>query len=144
VRQVSPSQASAGQAVVPQVVVSGCGASLHALVPLQVTLRQSVDAQSTDVPLQLPPKHRSLNVQGSESLHATWVRQAHVPPALVQRQVVPPQLTSWHRVWLPALQVCTAPPPQIPSALAAPQPTQAWPTISWLWPQLSGQSPSVV
>jgi hypothetical protein len=124
--------------------VSGCGVSVHEELPLHVTLRHSVDAQVTLVPLQLPPKHRSLNVQGSESLHATCVRQAQVPPAFVQRYVVPPQTTSWHRVWLPALQVCTAPPPQIPSAFAGPQPAQAWPTISWFAPQLSGQSPSVV
>jgi hypothetical protein len=143
-RQVSPSQASAGQAETPQAVVSGSGASVQELVPLQVTLRHSVEAQVTDVPLQLPPKQTSLNVQGSESLHATCVRQAHVPPALVQRYAVPPQLASWHRVWLPALQVCTAPPPQIPSALAGPQPTQVWPTISWLAEQLSGQAPSAV
>jgi hypothetical protein len=71
--------------VVPQVVASGSGTSVHDEVPLHVTLRQSVDAQVTNVPLQLPPRHTSLNVQGSESLQATWVRHCQVPPVFVQR-----------------------------------------------------------
>ena len=82
--QVSPLQLSAGQAVVPQVVVSGSGVSVQLLVPLQAELMQAVEVQLTEVPLQLPPKQTSLYVHALPSLHGTDVRHAQVPPALVQ------------------------------------------------------------
>ena len=117
---------------------------MQVLVPLQVRVMQSVDVQVIDVPLQVPPKHASLYVHGSPSLHATPVRHSHVPPVLVQLYWAPPQLMVWQRVWFEALHMCTAPPEQIPSAPAAPQPKQDWPTINWLAVQVSGQAPSVV
>jgi hypothetical protein len=45
--------------VVPQVVVSGSTVSVHVLVPLQVEVRQAVEVQVIEVPLQLPPKQAS-------------------------------------------------------------------------------------
>ena len=96
---------------------------MHVAVPLHVELMQAVEVQVTVVPPQTPPEQASLNVHGSPSLHATDVRQAQVPPALVQRYVVPPHVMDWHRSWLAALHVCTVPPEQIPSAPAGPQPT---------------------
>ena len=56
---MSPSQASAGQAVVPHVVDVDLGVSVQVLVPLHVKVMQAVDVQVTEVPLQLPPKQRS-------------------------------------------------------------------------------------
>jgi hypothetical protein len=44
-------------------------------------------------------------VQTFESSQAVSVRQAQLPPALVQRHVCPPQPMVWHRVWVDALQV---------------------------------------
>ena len=44
----------------PQVVVSGSGVSVHVLVPLQTEVRQAVEVQLTEVPLQLPPEQTSL------------------------------------------------------------------------------------
>jgi hypothetical protein len=57
--QVVPLQVSAGQAALPQVVVSGSGVSVQLLEPLHVLVMQDVDVQVTEVPLQLPPKQRS-------------------------------------------------------------------------------------
>ena len=104
---------------------------MQVLVPLQVRVMQSVDVQVIDVPLQVPPKHASLYVHGSPSLHATDVRHSQLPPALVQRYWVPPQVMVWHRVWVPTSQVYTVPPLQIPAAFAGPQPAQDRPTTSW-------------
>jgi hypothetical protein len=50
----------------------------------------------------------------------------------------------WHKSWVAALHVFTAPPEQNPSAPADPQPTQNWPMMIWLAEQVSGQGPSVV
>jgi hypothetical protein len=83
-------------------------------------------------------------VHGSLSSHVTAMRQAHVPPAFVQRYVVPAQISVWHKLWVAALQVLTAPPEQNPSASAEPQPTQNWPTMIWFAEQVSGQVPFVV
>jgi hypothetical protein len=55
---------------------------------------------------------------------------------------VPPQTLVWHESDEP--QVATDPPEQMPSAPAAPQPTQYWPVMIWLGVQVSGQVPSVV
>jgi hypothetical protein len=79
-----------------------------------------------------------------ESSHITDVRQAQVPPLLVQRYVVPPQVKVWHRVWVEALHVYDPPPEQIPSPSAGPQPTHDWPMVIWLAVQVSGQVTLVV
>jgi len=44
---------------VPQLCVSGSGASVHALVPLHDLVMQSVDAQTTLVPWHTPPAQTS-------------------------------------------------------------------------------------
>jgi hypothetical protein len=71
--------------VVPHVVDEGFGVSVHVLVPLHVEFMQSVDVQVTVVPVQLLPEQASLKVHRLPSSHATDVRQAQVPPELVQR-----------------------------------------------------------
>jgi hypothetical protein len=70
---------------VPHVVDDGFGVSVHALVPLHAELMQSVDVQVIVVPVQLLPEQASLKVHRLPSSHATDVRQAQVPPLLVQR-----------------------------------------------------------
>ena len=128
----------------PHVVDDGFGVSVHALVPLHVDVMQAVSVQVIAVPVQLPALQASLKVHGFESSHATAVRQAQVPPVLVQRYVVAPQVLTWHRVWLAALHVYNVPPLHIPAAPAGPQPAQYWPTVSWFAVQVSGQVPSSV
>jgi hypothetical protein len=130
--------------VVPHDVDEGFGVSVQVLVPLHTELMQAVGAQVTVVPVQLAPMQASLKVHRSPSSQAAEVRQAHVPPALVQRRVEPPQLTVWHGVWVAAVQVCVTPPEQMPSAPAEPQPMQDWPTVSMFAVQISAQAPSVV
>jgi hypothetical protein len=46
--------------VVPHDVDEGFGVCVQVLVPLHVEFMQSVEAQVTAVPLQLPPKQASL------------------------------------------------------------------------------------
>ena len=128
----------------PHTVDEGFGVSVHALVPLHAELMQSVDVQVTVVPVQLLPEQASLKVHRFESSHATDVRQAQVPPALVQRYVVPPQVMVWHTAWLAALHVYTVPPLHIPSAPAGPQPVQVSPMMSWFAVQVSAQVPLAV
>ena len=76
---------SAGQAVAPQVVVSGNGVSVHVAVPLQTLVMQVVEVHSTDVPAHPPVPQTSLYVHKLLSLQAVLVRQAQVPPWFVQR-----------------------------------------------------------
>ena len=128
----------------PHAVDEGFGVSVHTLVPLHTEFMQSVGVQVIVVPTQSPLAQASLKVHGFVSSHATDVRHAHVPPVLVQRYVVPPQVKVWQTSWLAALQLYTAPPEQIPSASAGPQPTQAWPMSSWLAVQVSGHASSSV
>ena len=128
----------------PHVVEAGFGVSVQLLVPLQAEVMQSVDVQVTAVPVQLEPEQASLKEHRSPSSHPTEVRQAQVPPALVQRYSVPPQVMVWHMSWLAVLHVYTVPPLHIPSAPAGPQPTQDSPRTSWFVEQLSGQVPFVV
>jgi hypothetical protein len=106
--------------VVPQVVDEGLGVSVQVLVPLQVRVRQSVEVQVTGVPLQLPPEQVSPQVQAFPSLHAAAVRQAQVPPALVQVYDVPPQVAVWQAVTAP--HVVDVPALHAPLARLAPQP----------------------
>jgi hypothetical protein len=47
-------------------------------------------------------------------------------------------------VWVVALHIWTDPPVHRPSAPAEPQPTQAWPEITWFAVQVSAQVPAVV
>jgi hypothetical protein len=84
-------------------VDEGFGACVQLLVPLHVEFMQAVGVQDIVVPLQPPPEQASLNVHGSPSSHVTDVRQAHVPPAFVQRYVVPAQISVWQMSWLAAL-----------------------------------------
>ena len=128
----------------PHVVDELFGVSVHALVPLHAEFMQDVDVQVTVEPVQLLPEQASLKVHRFESSHATDVRQAQVPPVLVQRYVVPLQVKVWQLVWLAALHVYEPPPEQIPSPPAEPQPTQYWPMMSWLAEQVSGQASFVV
>ena len=128
----------------PHVVDEGFGVLVHALVPLHVEVMQDVSVQVIVVPVQLPALQASLKVHGFESSHAADVRQAHVPPVLVQRYPVPPQVNAWHRVWLAALHVYNVPPLHIPAAPAGPQPAQYWPMTSWFAVQVSEQVPSSV
>jgi len=130
--------------VVPHDVDEGFGVWVQLLVPLHVEFMQAVDVHDIVVPLQLPPEQASLNEHGSPSSHVTDVRHAHVPPAFVQRYVIPAQVSVWQMSWLAALHGYTPPPEQIPSASAAPQPTHAWPTMIWFAEQVSGHVPSVV
>ena len=122
----------------------GFGVSVHALVPLHDEFMQVVDVQVTVVPVQLPAEQASLNVHSSLSSHATDVRQAQVPPVLVQWYVVTPQVMVWQMSWLAVLHVYTVPPLHIPAAPAGPQPMQDSPMTSWFVEQVSGQVPFVV
>jgi hypothetical protein len=130
--------------VAPHVVDEGFGVSVQVLVPLHAEFMQAVDVQVIEVPTQLPLKQASLKVHWLPSSHATDVRQAQVPPVLVQRYVVPAQIKVWQLLWLAALHVYEPPPEQIPSPPAEPQPTQYWPMRSWFAVQVSGQTPSSV
>ena len=69
----------------PQVVDVDFGVSVQVLVPLHVLVMQSVDVQVIAVPVQTPPEQASLKVQRLPSSQAGLVRQAQVPPVLVQR-----------------------------------------------------------
>jgi hypothetical protein len=91
--------------------------------------------------VQAPPKQASVYVQPWTSSQATPVRQAHVPPALVQEYVTPPQLTASHKEWAVAVQSCVAPPVHSPTAAAGPQPTQTSPTTSRFVSHVSAHSP---
>ena len=42
---------------------------------------------------------------------------------------MPPQLTFWHAVWLPALHVNVPPPSHVPAAPFTPHPLHTLPTI---------------
>jgi hypothetical protein len=71
--------------VVPHVVDEGFGVLVQVLVPLHAEFMQAVEVQVIVVPVQLLPEQASLKVHGAPSSHATDVRQAQVPPELVQR-----------------------------------------------------------
>jgi len=105
---------------------------------------QVVDAHAIVVPTQLLPEQASLYVQAFESSHAAAVRQAQLPPALVQRYVEPPQVIDWHNVWLDASHSTVDPAPQVPLALLVPQPEQARPVVTLFEPQVSAQDPAAV
>jgi hypothetical protein len=100
--------------------------------------------QVTVEPTQLLPEQASLYVQSFESLQAAAVRQAQVPPALVQRCWLPPHVIVWHSVCVEASQVYAAPPPHEPTALLSPHPAHVPPVCSRFVPQLSAQLPAAV
>jgi hypothetical protein len=129
---------------VPHAVEVDFGVWVQVLVPLHAESMHVVEVQVIAVPVQVLPEQASLNVQRLPSSQPGLERQAQVPPALVQRQVVPPQLTAWHMLWLVALQVYSDPPEHSPAAPAGPQPVQPWPTVSWFAAQVSAQVPLVV
>jgi hypothetical protein len=71
--------------VPPHAVPAGSVTSVHVGVPLQLRSTQSVDVQSTGVPAQVEPLHRSLYVQRSpSSQRESPARQRQVPPWFVQ------------------------------------------------------------
>ena len=126
----------------PHTVDEDFGVSVQALVPLHDLVMQSVDVQVIAVPRHAPPEQASLNVHGFESSHATAVRQAQVPPVLVQWYVVPPQLRVWQEV--AALHVVEVPALHVPSARLAPHPEHALPVLRVVAPQVSAQAPAAV
>jgi hypothetical protein len=71
--------------VVPQLVPEDLGVSVQLAVPLQARVMQVLEVQVMLVPWQEPPEQTSLYVQSTPSSQAGLVRQAQVPPALVQR-----------------------------------------------------------
>jgi hypothetical protein len=113
-------QVSSGQAAVPQVVDDGRGVSVHEAVPLHVRVMHAVEVQVRPVPWHVPSEQTSLYVQAFPSLHAAAVRQAQVPPALVQVYDVPPQVAVWQAVTAP--HVVDVPALHAPLARLAPQP----------------------
>jgi hypothetical protein len=126
---VSDRQVSALQADVPQVVLIGAGVSLQPPAPLQVRCMQLVEVQEYVVPRHVLLEQASPQVQASPSSQTVLVRHCHVPPALVQYQAWPPQLTVWHGVWLDVLHSRVVPPPQVPLARLGPQSWQVLPTV---------------
>jgi hypothetical protein len=83
---------------VPQVVDEDFGVWVQLLVPLHVRVMQVVEVQVTPVPWHTPPVQMSPYVHRLPSSQAAAVRHAHVPPALVQLYVVPPQVRVWQAV----------------------------------------------
>ena len=76
---------SAGQVVVPQVVVSGNGVSVHVAVPLHSRSMQSVSVHSMGVPAHPPVPQTSPYVHSSPSSQVALVRHCQIPPTFVQR-----------------------------------------------------------
>ena len=126
----------------PQVVDELFGVSVQVLVPLHVLVMQDVEVQVTPVPAHTPPEQMSPYVHRLPSSHATGVRQAQVPPVLVQWYVVPPQVRVWQEV--AALHVVEVPALHVPSARLAPQPVQVRPVVTVVAPQTSAQIPAAV
>jgi hypothetical protein len=83
-------------------------------------------------------------VQALPSSQDEPVRHCHVPPTLVQRYVVPPQLTDRQLTWVAALQVDVVPPPHAPFAPLGPHPEQVRPVVSVLLEQASAHVPLAV
>jgi hypothetical protein len=128
--------------VLPHAVLDDFGVSVHVSVPLHALTMQSVDAQVTAVPWQTPPAQMSPYVHGLLSSQAALTRHAHVPPALVQRYVTPPQARVWQDV--DALQVYDVPALHAPSAWFSPQPVQLRPVARVTAPHTSAQVPAAV
>ena len=126
----------------PQVVDEGFGVSVQVLVPLHVLVMQDVDVQETLMPSHTPPEQTSPYVHRLPSSHATDVLQAQVPPVLVQRYVVPPQMRVWQEVV--ALHVVEVPALHVPSARLSPQPVQLRPMVTVVALQTSAQTPAAV
>jgi hypothetical protein len=76
------------------------------------------------------------------SSHAVLVRHSHVPPVLVQRYVVPPQVRVWQEV--ATLHVVEVPELHVPSARLSPQPVQLRPVVTVVVVQTSAQVPATV
>ena len=89
--QLPPAQKSARQPELPQAVPAERGTSVHADVPLQLRVRQSVDAQSIGVPTQPEAPQASPHVHGLPSSQLALARHCQTPPSRVQEYVVPPQ-----------------------------------------------------
>ena len=126
----------------PQVVDEGFGVSVQVLVPLHVLVMQDVEVQVTPVPAHTPPEQTSPYVHRLPSSHANAVRQAQVPPALVQVYAVPPQVRAWQEVV--ALHVVEVPALHVPLARLAPQPVQFRPVVTVVALQTSAQVPAAV
>jgi hypothetical protein len=83
-------------------------------------------------------------VQGFASSQPAAVRQAQVPPSLVQVYAVPPHEIVWHSVCVVELQNTVVPPPHVPLARFSPQPEQVRPVVTLFVPQTSAQEPAAV
>jgi hypothetical protein len=128
--------------VVPQVVDELFGVWVQVLVPLHVLVMQDVDVQETLMPAHTPPEQTSPYVHRLPSSHAVLVRHSHVPPVLVQRYVVPPQVRVWQDV--ATLHVVEVPALHVPSARLSPQPVQLRPVVTVVVVQTSAQVPATV
>jgi len=68
-------QLSAGQAVVPHVVLAVFAVSVHVASPLHVRVMQSVEAHVSPVPWHAPPEHTSLYVHAFPSSQTAFAVQ---------------------------------------------------------------------
>jgi hypothetical protein len=78
-------QLSAGQAVVPHVVLAVFGVCVHVAVPLHDRVMHAVDVHERPVPWHAPPEHTSLYVHAFPSSHTGLVVQPH-PSTTSSRQ----------------------------------------------------------
>jgi hypothetical protein len=109
-------------------------------VPSQERARQLFETQEIAVPEQAPPEQASPQVQSSPSSQAAPVRHSKVPPSLVQRYCVAPQVAVAQSE--PASQPRKVPPPHVPAAPFPPQPEQDRPTASPPGSHRSAQAPA--
>jgi hypothetical protein len=127
--------------VLPHSTELEAGVSVQLEVPLQVRVMQVSELQVSGVPWHVPPEQVSPYVQAFPSSQAALVRHCHVPPALVQRYTVPPQVTLAQE--FPALQAWVVP-AHVPEAPFAPHPPQVRLTSSEVVPHTSGHVPGAV
>jgi len=120
--------------------VSTTGVSAQLDVPSHARVMQVSDSHVIAVPWHVPAEQTSPYVQSSSSSQAALVRQAQVPPALVQRYCTPPQVTLAQE--FPTSQAWVVP-LHVPVAPAEPHPLHDCPTCS-VSPQTSGQLPADV
>ena len=79
-----PLHESGRQPELPQAVPGGRGTSVHADVPLQLRVKQSVDVQAIAVPTQPEAPQASPQVQALLSSQFALARHCQTPPSRVQ------------------------------------------------------------